>query len=106
MGLADSAPTGTGRCRTYGSRHSGEFQFFRSSPGKRERRDGWGGAVQKLISAGHSLEAISSYTLEQINLFMAEIGESEKESAKLALIVARASRADKEGFKAMLKEFS
>lgn len=41
-----------------------------------------------------------------MTLFMEEIGQSEKDNAKLALIVARASQADKEGFKAMLKEFS
>lgn len=62
--------------------------------------------MQSLIAAGHSLRDVSQYTLEQIELFSAEAAASEKARARVDLIVARGSQADKAGFKTILKELS
>ena len=59
-----------------------------------------------MISAGHRLDQIEHYTLEQIQLFSDAIALGEKDRAYSALVVARAAQADEADFKNALKELS
>lgn len=52
------------------------------------------------------MAAIGDYTLSQLQLFARESAEIDRQAARVALIVARASQAEQKDFKKILKEFS
>ena len=49
---------------------------------------------------------MGSYTFDQVELFLKAEARMEKDATRLALIVARGSQADQNGFKQLMKEFS
>ena len=90
---AVAGPGGAGKCR-----------FFRSSPARHGQGSGWGAVTQRLISAGHSWQAIPHYTLPQAKLFLAAIDQAERDQYHMALIASRAAQIKDQDFKRLLKD--